>query len=120
MVMTRNQNKVSDAAWNLSKSVRESNQAIADSVIAAQERNIKFAQSIFENEVELLKSHADHTRSLMEEFIGEPEKSQAFLQTIADSAVAAQERNVKFVQNLLENSTELLKIHGESARSLSQ
>jgi len=118
--MTRNQNKVNDAPWSLSKSVRESNQAITDSVVAAQERNMKFAQSVFENEVELLKSHADHTRSFMEEFIGEPEKSQAFFQTIANSAVAAQERNVKFAQYLLENGTELLKSHSESTRTLMQ
>jgi len=118
--MTRNQNKVNDATWSLSKSVRESNQAITDSVVAAQERNMKFAQSVFENEVELLKSHADHTRSFMEEFIGEPEKSQAFFQTIANSAVAAQERNVKFAQYLLENGTELLKSHSESTRTLMQ
>src|SRR6516165_540064 len=89
-LMTRDQNKVNDAAWNLSKSVRESNQTIADNVVAAQERNMKFAQSIFENEVELLKSHAEHTRSIMEEFIGEPEKNQAIFQSAANSAVAAQ------------------------------
>ena len=100
-IVTRNQNKVNDAAWSLSTSVRESNQAIADSVVSAQERNMKFAQSIFENEVELLKSHA-------------------FFQTMANSAVAAQERNVKFAQSLLENGTELLKSHGESTRTLMQ
>jgi hypothetical protein len=119
-IMGSNQNKVSDAAWSLSKSVRESNQAIVDSFVEAQERNMKFAQSVFENEVELLKSHADHTRSFMEEFIGEPEKNQAFFQTMANSAVAAQERNLQFAQNLLENSTELLKLHGESTRTLMQ
>jgi hypothetical protein len=97
--MTRNQNKVNDVAWSLSNSVRESNQAFADSFVSAQERNMKFAQSIFENEVELLKSHADQTRSFMEEFVGEPENSQAFFQTMANSAVAAQERNVKFAQS---------------------
>jgi len=118
--LTTNQNKVNDATWNLSESVRESNQALADSLVTAQERNMKFAQSVFENEVELLKSHADHTRSLMEEFTGEPEKSQAFFQTMANSAVAAQERNVKFAQNLLENSTELLRFHGETTRTLMQ
>jgi uncharacterized membrane protein YvbJ len=118
--MVRNQNKVSDATWNLSKAVSETNQAIADSLVTAQERNIKFAQGVFENEVELLRSHAEHTRSLMEEFVGEPEKGQAFFQTLANSAVAAQERNVKFAQNLLENGTELLKVHGESAHSLMQ
>ena len=81
---------------------------------------MKFAQSVFENEVELLKSHAEHTRSLMEEFIGEPEKNQGVFQSMAKNAVAAQERNVKFAQNLLENGTELLKVHGESTRSLMQ
>src|SRR5437763_1196314 len=119
-IMTRNQNKVNDATWNLSTSVRESNQAIADSVVSAQERNMKFAQNIFENEVELLKSHAEQTRSFMEEFVGEPEKSQTFFQAMANSAVAAQERNVKFAQNLLQNGTELLKSHGESTRTLMQ
>src|SRR6266567_948720 len=119
-IVTRNQNKVNDAAWNLSTSVRESNQAIVDSVVSAQERNMKFAQNIFENEVELLKSHAEHTRSVMEEFVGEPEKSQAFFQTMANSAVAAQERNVKFAQSFLQNGTELLKSHGESTRTLMQ
>jgi len=119
-IVTGNQNKVNDAAWNLSTSVRESNQAIVDSVVSAQERNMKFAQNIFENEVELLKSHAEHTRSVMEEFVGEPEKSQAFFQTMANSAVAAQERNVKFAQSLLQNGTELLKSHGESTRTLMQ
>src|SRR5438270_9156791 len=119
-IMTRNQNKVNDATWSLSKSVHESNQAIADSFVSAQERNMKCAQSSFEDEVGLLKSHADQTRSFMEEFVGEPEKSQAFFQTMANSAVAAQERNVKFAQSLLQNGTELLKSHGESTRTLMQ
>jgi hypothetical protein len=118
--MTKNQNTVNDATWSLSQSVRESTQAIADSFVSAQERNMKFAQGIFENEVELLKSHAEHTRSFMEEFVGEPEKSQPFFQALANSAVAAQERNVKFAQNFLENGTELLKSHGESTRTLMQ
>jgi hypothetical protein len=117
-IMTSNRNKVNDATWSLSKSVRESNQAIADSFVSAQERNMKFAQSIFENEVELLKSHAEHTRSIMEEFVGEPEKSQAFFQTLANGAVT--ERNVKFAQSFLENGTELLKSQGESTRTLMQ
>lgn len=119
-MMTRNQNKVEEATWSLNKSVGETNQAIADNVVSAQERNMKFAQSVFENGVELLKSHAEHTRSLMEEFVGEPEKSQAFFQTMANGAIAAQERNVKFAQSYLQNGTEVLKSHGESTRALMQ
>ena len=51
-MMTKNQNKVEEATWSLSKSVGETNQAIADNVVSAQERNMKFAQSVFENGVE--------------------------------------------------------------------
>ncbi|HEX9130841.1 MAG TPA: hypothetical protein VF844_00970 [Ktedonobacteraceae bacterium] len=118
--MAKYKDKVNEAAWSLSKSVREANQAVADSAVAAQELNMKFAQSIFENGVELLKSHAENTRAMMEEFVGEPEKDQAIFQTVADSAVAAQERNVKFAQSLLENGTEVLKSHAESTRALMQ
>src|SRR3989442_12140173 len=118
--MTKYKDKVSEATVSLSESIRESNQAIADSAVSAQERNMKFAQSIFENSVELLKSHAEHTRSMMEEFVGEPEKSQALFQTMASSAVSAQERNVKFAQSFLQNGTEVLKSHGESTRALMQ
>jgi len=119
-IMTKYKDTVSEATEELSESVREANRVIANSAVEAQERNWKFAQSIFENEVELLKSHAEHTRSFMEEFVGEPEKSQAFFQTMANSAVSAQERNVKFAQSILENGTELLKSHGESTRTLMQ
>ncbi len=118
--MAKYQDKVNEAAWNLSQSVRETNQAIADSAVAAQERNMKFAQGIFENGVELLKSHAEDTRAMMEEFVGEPEKDQALFRTLANSAVAAQERNVKFAQNFLQNGTEVLKSHAESTRALMQ
>ena len=118
--MTRNQNKVNDATWTLSQTVRESNQAIADNFVSAQERNMKFAQSTFENVFDLLKIHAYQTRSFLEEFVGESEKSQAFFQTFANSAVAAQERNVKFAQSFLENGTELLQSHSESTRTLMQ
>jgi len=118
--MAKYKEKVNEAAWNLSKSVHETNQAIASSAVTAQELNMKFAQSIFENGVELLKSHAESTRALMQEFVGEPEKDQAIFQTVADTAVAAQERNVKFAESLLENGTEILKSHAESTRALMQ
>src|SRR5260370_39768716 len=87
-MMTKNQNKGEAATWSLSKSVGETNQAIADNVVSGQERSMKFDQSVVENGVEVLKSHADHTRSIIEEFVGEPEKSQAFFQTMTNGAIA--------------------------------
>jgi hypothetical protein len=118
--MAKYQDKVSEAASSLSKSVSESSEAIAKNAVAAQELNMKFAQGVFENGVELLKSHAESTRTLMEEFVGETGKDKAVFRTVADSAVAAQERNVKFAQSFLENGAEVLKSHAESTRTLMQ
>jgi len=118
--MAKYQDNVSEATEELSESVREANRAIADSVVAAQERNWKFAQSIFEDEVELFKSHADGTRTVLEKLVGESEKGQPLFQSVADSAVAARERNLKFVQGVLENGTEVLRSHVEGTRTLMQ
>jgi hypothetical protein len=116
--MAKYQEKVSEATDSLSESVREANQVIADSVVAAQERNWKFTQSIIEKEVELFKSHVEGTRSVMEKLVGEPEKGPALFQSLADSAVAAQEKNVQFVQSFLEDGTEVLRSHVEGTRTL--
>jgi len=120
IMATEYQDKVSEATGELSESIREVTQAIADSVVAAQERNWKFAQSVFENEVELLKSHVESTRSAMEKLVGEFEKGQPLFQSAADGVVAAQERNLKFVQSFLENGTEVLRSHAEGSRTLMQ
>ena len=109
------ENTVNEATRSLIQSLRESNQAIVDSTVAAQERNAKFAQSVFENGIEVLKSHAESSRSLMQE-VG-PKQREVF-QTVVDSAVAAQERNIQFAQSVLENGIEVLKSHAESTRSL--
>jgi len=119
-IMAKYVDKVSEATEELSESVREANRALADSVVAVQERNWKFAQSVFEDEVELFKSHTESTRTVLEKLVGESEKGQPLFQSVADSAVAARERNLKFVQGVLENGTEVLRSHAEGTRTLMQ
>jgi len=46
----------------------EANQALVESISAAQERNLKYAQNVFESTMELLKSHVESTRALLEEW----------------------------------------------------
>ena len=110
--------EISEVTVNLTKSWQETNKAIVDSLAAAQERNLRFAQSVFENGVEVLKSQAEDARSVMQEFVEQPQKQQGTLQTLADSASVAQKRNLKYAQNVYENGTELLKSHADGARSL--
>src|SRR6266567_4616100 len=71
---TMAEKKANEATWALVKSFQETNQAVVQSIIAAQERNTKFAQSFFSEGMEILKAN----------------------QAVAEGIIAAQERNTKF------------------------
>jgi hypothetical protein len=72
--------KESDVTGNLAESIQETNRKIAQSLAAAQERNIKFAQSTFESAMEVLKGHMESTRTLMKEFEQQAQKQQEAFQ----------------------------------------
>jgi hypothetical protein len=104
--------KASEATKKLISSVQETSKAIADTVVASQERNLAFAQSVLENSIEVLRSHAESSRTLIQELVEQAKKQQVGpegLQAVVDSAIAAQERNAKLAQGILENGIELLK-----------
>jgi hypothetical protein len=104
--------KASEATKKLISSVQETSKAIADTVVASQERNLAFAQSVLENSIEVLRSHAESSRTLIQELVEQAKKQQVGpegLQAVVDSAIAAQERNAKLAQGILENGIEVLK-----------
>jgi hypothetical protein len=105
--------EINEATVNLTKSWQETNKAIADNLVAAQERNLCFVQSVFESGVEVLKNQAEDARTVMQEFV-----EQGALQIVADSAIAIQKHNLKYAQTIYENGTELLKSHAGGARNL--
>ena len=113
-------NKVNEATQSLTTSVQEANQAIVNSATAVQERNMKFAQSTLDNGIEVLKSYAEDTRHLTQELVEQPQQLQEVFQTVVNTALAAQERNVKFAQSILQNGTDVLKAHAEGTRDLVQ
>src|SRR5713226_7798606 len=80
------ENTVNEATRSLIESLRESNQAIMESTVAAQERNVKFAQSVLENGVEVLKSHAESTRSLIHTLLEQSQKQREAFQTLAQES----------------------------------
>jgi hypothetical protein len=115
--------KASEATRKLMNSVQETSKAIADTTVAAQERNLAFAQSVLENSIEVLKSHAESTRTLMQELVEQAKKQQVGpegLQAVVDSAIAAQERNTKLAQGIIENGIEVLKSQVGVTQSLMQ
>src|SRR6266496_5812243 len=56
------------------EALSEANQTLAESLAAAQERNLKYAQSLFESTIALLKSHVESSRSLLEQWEKQAEK----------------------------------------------
>jgi len=104
--------KASEATKKVLGSVQETSKALADTVVAAQERNLAFAQSVLENSIEVLRSHAESSRTLIQELGEQAKKQQAGpegLQAVVDSALAAQERNTKLAQGIIENGIDVLK-----------
>jgi len=104
--------KASEATRKILSSVQETSKAIADTAVATQERNLAFTQSVLENSIEVLKSHAESTRTLLQELLEQAKKQQVGpegLQAVVDSAIAAQERNTRLAQSILENGIEVLK-----------
>ncbi len=105
---------LNDAAKHMIESLREANQAVADSVIAAQERNVKFAQSIFTSGVEVLKSHAEGTQALLQELDQQTKKQQVqkqqenFRKLAQELQLQAQNQQEAF-QKLIQASMEVSK-----------
>lgn len=114
------ENKMQEATGNLTQTFRESGQTIVNSAVAAQERNMRYFQNTLENGIEVLKRNVEDTRSLLGELTEQPQKVERAYQSISDSAIGAQDRNVKFVQNTFENGMEVFKGHAESTRALTE
>jgi predicted secreted protein len=115
--------RTNQTTWDLLASLREVNKAVTDSTIEAQQRNVAFAQSILENGIELLKSHAEDTRSLLQDLLArtkDPQNWQSSLQEVIENAIAVQERNTKFIQSVFENGIEVLKSQLGVTRALLQ
>jgi len=90
--------KITDAAWTLLTSFQEANQAVAEHLVSAQERNRKLAERFFTEGMEVLKAN----------------------QAAAQGLVAAQERTNQYVQGFFNEGMEVLKSQAESMRALLQ
>ncbi len=83
------ENIVSEATWNWTRSLNDTNRAFADSAVAAQERNLRYGQSVFENGLEVLKSHTQGTRALTEKLVEQTRKEQEAFQSLTHEAIEA-------------------------------
>jgi hypothetical protein len=94
-------------AGELIQKQQEAWQVMTESVVSAQESNMKFAQSIFENGVEVLQSHAESTRSLLQTLIDESRKRQQAYRTLVQASVEAYRNFLSAPISYFEQATEV-------------
>jgi hypothetical protein len=68
--------KTNETVLELVKSFQETNQAMTASIVAAQERNMKLVQEVYQRAMEALQGQGDSTRTLMEELAQHARKQQ--------------------------------------------
>ncbi len=59
--------KTEETSKDVADAVRETTQFLTNSILAAQERNLKFVQTTFTNAMEVMKSHVEASLTLMQE-----------------------------------------------------
>lgn len=111
---------LNEAAQNLAKSLRKSNETILNGAIAAQERNIQLAQRVLEQSISVYKQQAESATALTQALTERATDPRAAWQTWLDGTMAAQERSVQYTQKVMEQGIEALKTHTESAQALAQ
>jgi hypothetical protein len=120
---TMSEHKASEAAIELTNTLRETYQTLVESTLATQERAVKLAQTVVESGIEEMKSQAEAARvavGAMAQPGEQPRTPRELYQTMVETAAAAQERNVKLAQTLVEHGIETLKQQSETTQAVVQ
>jgi hypothetical protein len=83
------ENIVSEATWNWTRAANDTSKALANTAVAAQERSMRYAQSMFENGIEVVKSHTQETHALTQTLVEQSQKQQEAFQTLVHEATEA-------------------------------
>ncbi len=83
------QTKATDAVVELAQSFRDSYQTVADTAVAAQEHNVKFAQTVFGTGVEEFKNQFETSRAMFATLAQQSERQQQAVESLAREAVTA-------------------------------
>jgi hypothetical protein len=91
--MTTTGKNTTNTALNGQEQYVHTAQTMAKHLAAAQARNVKYTQSIFESTIALLKSHMEDTRSLMEQWgqQGDSKVAESYMNLFSTSFTAYQQ-----------------------------
>jgi hypothetical protein len=71
----------------LTSSAHDANQTFADTLVGIQDRNMRFAQSLYENGMGLLNSNAESTSQLMQTLVEQSHRQQEAFATLVRSSM---------------------------------
>jgi guanylate kinase len=80
---------INAAALEWSETTRKAYETVSSSIAAAQERNVQFAQSVFEQGVEQLRAQEETARGLFQAMAEQSEKQRLAWQKLAQESVNA-------------------------------
>jgi uncharacterized protein YukE len=112
--------KLNEAAQHLATSLRKSNETVINGTLAAQERNIHYAQRVLEQGIAVYKQQTEQATALSQTLAEKAADPKSAWQTWMDGAVAAQERLNHYTQGIVEQGIAVMKAHSESAQALTQ
>jgi hypothetical protein len=75
---------VNEATLEVVASLQEASKAVAENLVAIQQRNVEFAQNLFSSGVEVLKSNSEGTKALLQELEQQAQKQQQAFQKLAE------------------------------------
>jgi len=81
--------KVNDATWNLTASVRDTNKAFTDTLVNVQDRNMRFAQGLYENGLSILNSNTESTKQLIQTWQEQTRRQQEAYSTLIRTSMDA-------------------------------
>ena len=79
--------QVREATWDMVDSLRETNQAVADSLVTLQDRNLRFSQNIFLSWTDLLTQQTESVQRLQQQWGQQIPKQQDAFQRLAAASV---------------------------------
>ncbi len=79
--------QVQEATWGVVDSFRETNQAVVDSLVTLQDRNLRFAQNIFLSWTELLAHQTESVQHLQQQWGQQTRKQQDAFQRLMSTSM---------------------------------
>ncbi len=113
--MTTKEKTTTQPAFDAQEQYARNSQLLTQRLVAAQTRNLKYTQSIFESTIALLKSHMEDTRSLLEQWApqGDSKVSESYL-SFFSAPIAAYQQMLEGVETVSKQSLESFQKATES------